>query len=243
MWGLPSRLRLRHRQHRRSLVVERLLFLPAPRPESVDGRCTKWNSPSAGQNSFTLKVTDGGNGSIAIRHFHVEYLCCGRHVPSPEQQSDHQHDIRRPADSVAGHRRYAALSLLPLAWGYSVPGLPLQDGSLCQPAFPPPLAASEDFLGISTTPGNLPHIHSVTDSLGATFEPHDNCGRVSLLMLDQASLPKATVGAPYSTASRPSGGSGTYVLSSGVLPAGFSFTPANPRPERFFSIRLRKFYR
>ena len=107
-----------------------------------------------------------------------------------------------------------------------VPGFRVQDGGP-PPSFLNPANGTGYLMGVATTPGTYNTSIRVTDSTGATFDRALTVNIFALNLLDQGTLPRATVGVPYSYTLHPVGGTVAYTFASSNLPAGLSIDPTS----------------
>lgn len=180
-------------------------------------------TPTAvGRFSFNVLVTDGAANTLRA-YFEVSIFEAGDFPPielflpqfSPfTLGSSITHSLN--ATGGSGVYTYSISSGAP-----AIPGVRLQNG----PPLPTYATSSAMLLGVLATPGTFTTSIHVEDSAGNQVDVPFTVTVLSINVLSQNSIPKATFGEPYSFTLVPFGGSGNYqwqVDSFSVLPAGLT---------------------
>jgi hypothetical protein len=207
-----------------SLVTRtRTTFLPEGFTLSPSG-VLSGTPTSTGQFFFTVTATDSV-GQVASRSYSLAIYALGEVPPlnlaigtnfGPNLVGPFSLQLTTNGGVAPYH-----YSLTPGA--DVVPGMRVQDG---QP-LPTFNTSTGSYLGVIATPGVYRTSIRVTDAAAHTFDKAITITVSPLANLSQTSLPKATVGIPYSFDLVRYGGSGTYawsVFGSSVLPPGLSLS-------------------
>jgi large repetitive protein len=185
---------------------------------------------TSGQFTFTVSISAPGNPAL-LRTFSVSIYPSGVNPPlsfnfGPNIGTFSLGQLTSQILSASGGTPFTSgapyhFSLTSGAASDSF-GVRVQDGPPLPTFFSP--SALAGYLGVITSPGSYGSSIRATDSLGNTFDRPFTFTVSSLAILSQTSLPKATVGTPYSFTLTASGGTGAY---------SWSIAPGSSLPQNF----------
>ncbi len=178
---------------------------------------------TTGDYSFPVTITDAAGNRSWIQ-FSIQVFAAGQNPPlalnfGPTVGPSLIGTITRQLTASGG--------VPPYHFSYSpgapvAPGMRVLDGPPLPTSFPP--TTTGGWAGVILNPGSYTTSLRVTDSIGATFDRPVWWTVVNTTLLDQGSLPKATVGAAYSYTFHPYGGSGNFSWTATNLPPGLSIS-------------------